>query len=377
MRIALVITELYPGGAERCLVNLAKFLHKRGHDVCVWQLWPTPPDDRGQLLAELESQGIRWKSCQARKATSFLRAIRQLRQELQEFAPDVIQSFLFHANVACSIAARKNFFSAKPALTAKFFGGVRVRQPQAIRWRLQNYASRRMAKLICVSQAVAEHCETKEKIPKDRIEIIPNGIKLQSPHTPVCWSSLDLRAEQPVVLFVGRLDEQKQVIEMLKTSRNWLGALPNHQLVLMGDGPQRHVLENLLKGDEEHFSRVHLVGWHPNPIAWMQASQLVILPAAYEGMPNVILEAMSVSKPVVSFRVEGIQELLGDDQLANRQAIKPNDFQAFANAIVEIAASQTLREQLGAFNRQRIEDHFQLDDLLERYEQLYLRHVTN
>lgn len=373
MRIALVITELYPGGAEKCLVNLARFLHQQGHEVCVWQLWPTPPPERRQLVDLLAEQGISFRSCETRKPAEFLRGVKRLRHELAEFDADIVQAFLFHANLACALAARTSFFSKKKSFRSLLFGGVRVRQPQRWRGRAQRFASDRMTKLICVSREVAEHCIAKERIPSEKIEVIPNGIRLDDlPPPALGWDRWNIRSSASVVLYVGRLDEQKQVLQFLRHCPTWMQKAPDTHLVLMGDGPQRKEAEQLAQEmQNEVGTRIHFAGWQEAPLAWMQAASVVVLPAAYEGMPNVILEAMVVGKPVITFAVDGIEQLLGQAPPAEEQSITPNDFQAFGNAIVKIIASPDLQNELGSHNAIRIKEEFQLEQMLKRYESLY------
>ena len=107
MRIALTTTELRPGGAEKCLVNLAVYLRRQGHEVRVWQILPPPPKEQSELVQHLEAEGIPWRSGNAVSIWHFLRILRWLRDEFRSFRPDVVQSFLFHANVACALATSK------------------------------------------------------------------------------------------------------------------------------------------------------------------------------------------------------------------------------------------------------------------------------
>ncbi len=361
MRIALTITELHPGGAETCLVNLAGYLQGRGHQVQVWQLWPDPPSDKRSLTDQLDRWGIEWSSGGAIHARNFPRAAMWLRSELRAFQPDVVQAFLFHANLATAYAVG--------GLGAAFFGGVRVRQPQRIRWWLQRQASRRMHKLICVSHMVAEHCREVEGIPPGLIEVIPNGIDIRQEFREVSWGQLQLPRENPVILFVGRLDEQKGIEEFLQRADRLLVALPTHQIVLMGDGPLktrlRHIKDQLSNSD-----RVHLVGWHPRAIDWMRIAQMLVLPAKYEGMPNVILEAMLAGIPAVTFNVDGVEELLNKSR---EQVVQPGNYDALMAAIVRLGTDAELREQCAQSNLNRVRQEFDLDLQLSHYEALYIQ----
>lgn len=332
-------------------------------------MWPDPPPERRLLTQQLDEQGIVWRSGGARSAWQFIRATRWLRGELIAFEPDVTQAFLFHANVAASLVYRR--FPKR--LSGRLFGGARVAQPERWRQRLQRWAAGPMEKLVCVSQGVAAHCHSIEKIPQDKLIVIPNGLELPATTTgnTVGWSRLGLPSDARVLLFVGRLTEQKGVVEfMSRAVPDLLTRLPEHHLVLMGDGEQAARLRATIPSLPS-ASRIHLVGWQPQAIEWMRAAELLVLPTRYEGMPNVILEAMAVGKPVVSFSVDGVRELLGNLDTSDLQCVEPLDWPAFVEAIVALARDRSLQVRCGQANLARAEREFLLSDQLDRYERLY------
>lgn len=366
MRIGLIITELHPGGAEKCFVQLAIYLKSLGHEVQVWQLWPEPPLGKRQLTDQLDQHQITWKSGGAVRPWHFLSTARWLSHELQTFKPDIVQSFLFHGNLAAAIASRRSPW--------KLFGGARVRQPERYRQLLQRWSSKAMHRLICVSQGVLEHCRDREGIPSEKLAVIANGISLKESPTPIDIANFGVPADRPILLFVGRLDPQKGVDGLLQNADSILERLPDHQLVFVGEGPlQKQLLSQ--KSELIHAARVHFVGWHPAPLAWMHRCETLLLPARYEGMPNVVLEAMSVGKPVVVFDVEGVRELLGEPlgevQTANPQVVAVGNFSKFVAAVIGLAEDDLLREKCGRDNRERIKRNFELEQQLGKYLAFY------
>ncbi len=366
MKIALTITELHPGGAEKCLVNLACYLHGQGHTVEVWQLWPQPPAGKRSLTEELDRAGIRWYSGNARRPWDFPRMCWRLKKSLGKFQPDVIQSFLFHANLATTWAKPRH---------AVLFGGARVSQPEPLRQRWQRWYARRMHKLICVSESVARHCESVERIPSSQLAVIPNGIAIEQPSAAQAWSALGIPADSRVILFVGRLCEQKGVVPFSDHWDDLLQALPEHRLVLIGDGPNKQELQSRA-GRSEYSERIHIVGHHDNAQAWMPLADCLVLPAIYEGMPNVVLEAMSVGTPVVSFDVDGVREILTTSNHPDAQIASPGDFQGLVNRTIAFASDRALQEQCGAANQTAIRTHFALNDQLEKYAELYAKALS-
>lgn len=381
MRIALTITELDPGGAEHCLVQLALFLQRRGHEVAVFALGKTRQEslgdspDRHILIRQLEMARIPTHCGGATTPLALPGIVHWLRRELSEFRPDVIQSMLFHANVVTAAANKK--------LSALHFGGHRVREMGWMRQGLTRWAAWRMQKLICVSQSLASDCECRLRISKNQLLVIPNGISINSQLAPtecdlppadlsILWPgklpSELLNPEVRLLLFVGRLAEQKGVMPLLGHAEQLLLDFPDLHLVLLGDGPLRAAVQKRI-ADMRSGSQIHLLGWQTNVLPWMRQSELILVPSLYEGMPNVVLEAMSVARPTVCFDVEGVRELLGSDSPI--QVAQPGDWSGFIQSARQFVSDRQLARQIGQKNYERALSAFQLDEQLLKYEQLY------
>lgn len=396
MRIALTITELDPGGAEQCLAHLAIFLQSKGHEVAVFALGRTADNhlgespDRNRLIRQLDRASIPWICGQARSWRSLPASVRWLRSELISFRPDVIQSMLFHANVVTAMANRR--------LGIPFFGGERVRQvPTWRRWSTR-FAASRMEKLVCVSQSIAQDYRGWFGIPEGKLSVIPNGIPesdIQSPEPEAVRRDLGaiqmmrqqlsmawpapippewLDPHVPVLLFAGRLSHQKGIESLVLHSEELLSRLPHCLLVILGDGPLKNSVQHRIAGSQVR-SQIHCLGWQPNVGQWLLASDILLLPSLYEGMPNVVLEAMSAGRPVVCFDVEGIQELLGSE--AHPQVVPRAHWDDFSGAVRAIIHDGELAKQLGRQNLQRVREQFLLTRQLERYEQFYLEAAGN
>ena len=95
---------------------------------------------------------------------------------------------------------------------------------------------------------------------------------------------------------------------------------------LSGAGPLNVVCENWAN------DRTHILGWQSNVLALMQHAEVLVLPATYEGMPNVLLEAMAVRLPFIAFDVDGVRQLLGATEDASNQIAATGDFDQFFSA---------------------------------------------
>jgi glycosyltransferase involved in cell wall biosynthesis len=380
VRIALIITELEPGGAERCLVNLASFLARRGHVVEVFALGRTPSQSLGlsvqtrEMTQQLDEAGIPWQVGPAVGWTTLPKTVRWLRGQLLRVKPDVIQSMLFHADVVTALANR---YMGMPHC-----GGIRVGKQAWWRGKLQRWASHYMCRVICVSQQVAEECRIRNIINPEKLMVIPNGITLESdaweqpkltPPRPSSSQPEGLRRLfpnelPPFFIFAGRLSDQKGIQPLIEFMPALLERLSEFHFVILGDGQLRKKLDarlSLLPCAD----RIHLMGWQPNAERWMPFARALLLPSQHEGMPNVLLEAMKSAIPVVAFDVEGVDELLGHSP---QQVVPKGNFDLMLQKAEHLASNVTLANELGTANQMRAYQHFQLDQVLTQYERLYL-----
>jgi glycosyltransferase involved in cell wall biosynthesis len=292
------------------------------------------------------------------------RTVRRFAQELIDDRIDLLQTFLFHANMLGALAARR-------AGVRRLCWGIRVAEPGR-QWR--DWAARRLAgrvdRHVCVSRDVAQFWARRMKLPAANTLVIPNGVDIERQQiaAPVDWTSFGLPAHARVLVCVGRVDAQKNTAWLVERAPQIMTALPGHHLIFVGDGPLREQLDQRVV-ELGLAERVRFVGWQPNVPAILAASELLLLPSRWEGMPNVVLEAMAAGKPVVATRAEGVCELLGP--AAALQAIAHDDEAGFVQAAMNLAGDAELGVVLGGQNQARATEHFSLATAVRQYEHLY------
>ena len=364
VRLALAITELAPGGAERCLVNLATRIDRSRFEPAVYSIRPRPAAGRDVLVRQLEEAGVSVRFADIRSKWQAPLMVGRLAGLLAEQQPQIVQNFLYHANIAGTLAARR-------AGVPRIVLGIRVADPRRLRTWLERRVAANVDRIVCVSHSVADFCRDRG-FPADKLEVIPNGIDVgrYEGAAPLDLAELGVSRGRKAIIFVGRLHEQKDLAGLISAAPNFLGQLPEHDLVLVGEGPQRQTLSRL--GASLGIGhRVHWPGWRPEVPAILAAAEILVLPSRWEGMPNVLLEAMAAGKPVVATRAEGVGEVLGE--LAAEQTVAVGDMRELARRIVQLAQSPPLAQRLGQENRQRILAHFSLQEMVHRYERLYAR----
>lgn len=194
------------------------------------------------------------------------------------------------------------------------------------------------AGIIAVSQHLANELE-ELGFSKKRIRVVYNGVDaslFQRGDQSAARQRLGLN-EQPMVLFAGNLAPVKQVHILLDAIAAAKKSKPELQCHLLGDGPLRSTLEaqahKLSLQDSVTF---HGVVSHDSLPTWYQAADLVALPSKSEGVPNVLLEAMSCGTPFVASNVGGIPEITPEESCA---LVTPGNASEFSKAMLQVLAN--------------------------------------
>ncbi len=366
--VALCITDLNVGGAERCLVELAMRLDRTRFTPVVYCLSPAPPQGETTLVPALQSAGVEVECLGARNdhgymvPAEFLGVVARLARRLRERKTQVVQTFLFHANIVGRFAAWR-------AGVPRVICGIRVAQRHSLwRLRLDRMTHRMVDKYVCVSESAASFSAA-ARLPADKLVIIPNGIDV-SRFTNV--KAVDLAklgaSGKRLVTFIGRLDVQKGIAQLLTTASDWMRRLPDCDLLVVGKGSLEAALRKQCR-DAGIAQRVHFAGWRPDIPAILASSSLLVLTSEWEGMPNVVLEAMASGLPVVATQVEGVCELLGSE--FQEQSVPYGEWGDFSDLVVRILSDHNLADRLGRENRRRAEHHFTIESMVASYQELW------
>jgi starch synthase (maltosyl-transferring) len=357
--VALVITDLDVGGAERAMAGLATTLEPKRWQPRVFCL-----AGPGRLAAVLEQANVRCEFMRANhrtRAGAFIRLARGLRR----FEPQLIQSFMFHANLAARLGG---LLARCPWVVS----GLRVAERRK-RWHLilDQLTAPLATGSVCVSAGVMRFSRDIAGLDPTRLTIIRNGID-PAPFDSAARlvrSDIHVPVDAHLVLYIGRLDPQKGLPDLLAAASSVIAQQRNWHLALAGDGPSRPWLLREIDRHSLLRDRVHPLGRRDDVSSLLKLADVLVHPSLWEGMPNVVLEAMAARRPVIGTAVEGTEDLVIPGQTG--WLIPPGDLMALTQALIEAARSADRCRRYGEEGRRRIERDFSLKATVSAYERLW------
>ncbi|MBE0547024.1 MAG: glycosyltransferase family 4 protein [Rubrivivax sp.] len=212
----------------------------------------------------------------------------------------------------------------------------------------------------------------------DSIHFIPNGVDTSRFRRATPEEGLDARrslklpTDRPVVLFVGVLDQRKNILWL---AQQWIahrGFGTNALLVAVGPqarddegGKLRRQLSELAQANPTHFA---LHDFHADVTTYYRCADLLVLPSAREGLPNVVLEAMACGLPCAAARTSGSRELIVEGETGH--TFEPDDAAEMGRAVTGcLCAGNTMGDRA----LQRAQTHYSIEAIADRYQDLYTR----
>jgi glycosyltransferase involved in cell wall biosynthesis len=205
-------------------------------------------------------------------------------------------------------------------------------------------------------------------VPPDRLTRLGSGVDtdLFSPGESPLETLLPPR---PRVLFLGRLHAQKNLMTLLAA---WLAATSRvtASLIIAGDGP---LLDELKRQSQSSGAAesVHFVGAVHNPLDYLRAADIFVLPSLAEGMSNSLLEAMSIGLPVIASRIGGNTDLVTDGTTG--LLVGPHDVDGWCHAMSDLLQNVEKSKQFGHAARELVTDRYSIRVIVDQYVALYER----
>ena len=371
MKILHLVTDLDIGGAEMMLFNLLKAPSSAGTLTRVVSLI-----DIGMLGSRIQQLGIPVQSLGMRPGRPDLRALWQLVRWLQRDPPDLVQTWMYHADLLGGLAARLAGNIPLVWGIHHTLGGEQPVRPRTMTvLRLNAMLSGWLPRSVVCCAESTRLAHIRAGYSARRMVVIPNGIDLEKFH-PDPQARLSLRQElglDPETQLIGlfaRFHTQKDHPTFVEAARILHTRLPKIHFVLAGEGitPANAPLLGWFQA-AGLSAQVHLLGLRQDMPRLMAGVDIAGLSSSYgEALPLAITEAMACGVPCAVTDVGDAGHLVG----ATGRIIPPRDPAALAKAWNELFSLSTLeRSHLGKKARSRIEEEYNIVSVAERYYSLY------
>jgi starch synthase len=224
--------------------------------------------------------------------------------------------------------------------------------------------------VIAVSEAMRRDVLRLFTVDPPRVVVIHNGVDPEQYQRTPDRTALERRdIQQPYVLFVGRISEQKGIFDLLQAARSVPDRL---QVVLCATSPDTPELEARLRLAVEDHPRVRWIREMvpvPEVVQLYSHAVALVCPSVYEPFGVINLEAMACGTPVIASAVGGILEVVEDKETG--LLVPPGRPDDLARAIVSLLDDPARARAMGMAGRRRVEARFTWARVAERTEQVY------
>jgi glycosyltransferase involved in cell wall biosynthesis len=356
VKILHVITDLKVGGESKHLVHVVSSLGSFEHVVSCLAVTTDPVAAPASVRRELEEIGIRVVNLgiSSNKPLSVLRAFFRLQRLVRREKPDLIHSTMIHANLMSQPLSWLGF----PVICSHVVTDPWRRDWQRI---IERYVGMR-AIFVANSRAVARSLVA-GGLERRRIRVLHYGVDCEHFRPDGRRASVP---GEPILLGAGRLQPQKGFDDLIRAAA-LLPARP--KVLLLGEGPLR---KQLAVRAQEIGVTLTIVPAVRDIAPYLRIANVVVLPSLYEGLPNVLLEALATGCAVVASDLPGHREVIRNGR--NGILVPASDVHALRDGI-----QQALDDDgsLGANGRQTMLAQFQWHTYVERRRLLYESTVTS
>ena len=352
------------GGAEEHILTLLRGLDRSRFRP----LLACTPEVARKLAGDLPHDVLVTTLCLRRPRD--LSAARTLSRLIRRERVAVVHSHLFYSSLFASPIAR---LAGVPLVVETPHIRERWRHGVKGKYTVDRFVGRFVDQYIAVSEANRRYLIEEKGLPSQKIVVIHNGCDVrrfnpdhQAPQG--LRESLGFGPSDPVVVMVGRLEEQKGhriLLEALPAVRQHF---PTVRLVCVGEGALREELEHRVR-ESSLQGHVHFVGQQRNVRDWLALADMTVLPSLFEGLPLAAIESLAAGRAMVATAVDGTPEVVIDG--ATGLTVQPGDPVPLAEAISRLLGDPMLREKLALAGREWVLQKFGQERQIERTEALY------
>ena len=360
MKVLHVTYDMRIGGTEMVIKNIIEGNAKQNIDMSIYCI-EAPLGPWGE---ELKKGGVAITTT-PRKPGFDVSLISALREHIKKHKIDIVHCHQYTPWVYGALAAA--FTKAKVIFTehGRFY-------PDSSSWK-RKYINPLLlsltARVTAISKATKKALVEFEYIPKEKVEVVYNGISPLKVNAIKKATRQELNLPENAFVFgtIARLDPIKNQKLMIKAFANVAVKVKHIYLVVVGDGDLREELVSLTK-QLNIVERVRFTGYKSNPTKYLDLMDIFLLPSLSEGTSMTLLEAMSIGKPCIVTNAGGNPEIV--KHLETGLVTENDNEEELTVAIESLIDSPVIpnysKNALVRFNAQ-----FQVNRMMEQYSNLY------
>jgi glycosyltransferase involved in cell wall biosynthesis len=320
----------------------------------------------------MEAHGVPCFSCDCRHRAEYPLGMARLAAFLRRERVDIVHTHLFEPSIIGLLAGV--LARTRTRVMTRHYSDYHTRINKKYHVRLDQLCTQLCHGVMAVSQHTAHHMISQEGAPRDKVQVVLNGIDFER----VKLSGPDARqrvrrefgAEHAyLLLIIARLHPEKGHTYLFKALPELKRRLNRSFLLLVaGTGTFEAAYRaevHSLGGDDV----VRFLGFRPDAPDLMASADLVVLPSVAEAFGLVLTEALYLGTPVVATKVGGIPEIVDDG--VDGVLVPPADHQALADAIAGLLDNAERRQALAGAGREKVLRRFRFQDMVRSYEAIY------
>jgi glycosyltransferase involved in cell wall biosynthesis len=340
MHVLHVIDSMHGGGAESSILEVVPGLERRGIATSIVTLLA----DDGGLADRLKQVGITPIQLRNRKSNLF-RTLSELLAVIRSLRPDVVHTSLMYSNLFGRVSSRLAHTPVVTTLANLDYGPEHRSHSKVGPWAVRSahgaelLTARLTTRFHAISYEVAKVMERRLRIPDGRIQVVYRGrdvarLGVASHERRLrVRESLGLHGDTPVILSVGRIDQQKGIDTTVKAYKYLSERIPNAVLLIAGrPGNARAQIEREALG----LPDVRLLGHRTDVPDLMCAADALSFPSRWEGLGGTLVEAMALRLPLVASNLAPVSEVVGD---VGWPLVPPDDPGALSEGLLSVLAS--------------------------------------
>jgi glycosyltransferase involved in cell wall biosynthesis len=364
LRILHISSARALGGGEKHLVDLARALAQRGHDVYVAL---RPGSLLREQLASLPAKNL--IALPLRNALDIGSAMK-LSRIVRELGIEIVHAHMARDYPLAALATRRN-------------RAVRLIITRHVLFPLKRFHAltlSHVARVIAVSEPVARALNNQGIFPARKISVVANGIDVEkfdeagrdAARASIC-GSLQINERRLLVGTLGEIKSLKGQEEFLRAAAIIAGQFAEAEFIIAGadsshTGEHRAALERLIV--ELNLSgRVHLMGWLDDVAPLLKALDVYVSASRTESFGLAIVEAMASGVAVVATATEGARSIIKDG--VTGQLVNIGDVEELAANVVGLLSNANERSRLSSLAREAARERFSLERMVAETERIY------